>query len=61
MRGAFFAGAQHLFASIMVIMDPGAEPTAADLARMSQIHEELERFVRDYEERHGLRPRRQNP
>lgn len=41
-------GRQHLFSSIMTILDPGEEPTEADLHRMSQIHDELEAFVRDY-------------
>ncbi|MGY3278086.1 hypothetical protein [Bradyrhizobium sp. S3.7.6] len=41
---AFFAGAQHLFTSMMTIMEPGAEPTNADLNRMGQIHDELADF-----------------
>lgn len=44
MRKAFFAGAHHLFTSIMSILAPGSEPTAADLRRMTLIHEELQRF-----------------
>jgi len=52
MRLAFFAGAQHLFASIMGILDPGAEPTDKDLERMSLIHNELEEFIKDYKLRH---------
>lgn len=44
MRKAFFMGAQHLYASIMGILDPGAEPTDKDLERMSLIHNELEAF-----------------
>lgn len=43
MRLAFMAGAQHLFASIMGILDPGAEPTDADLRRMDLIAAELEK------------------
>lgn len=43
-RWAFFAGAQHLLASIMVTLDPESEPTEADMRRMSLIHEELRRF-----------------
>jgi hypothetical protein len=46
MRRAYMAGAQHLFASIMGILDPGAEPTEKDLQRMQLIHEELEAFRR---------------
>lgn len=49
MRKAFFAGAQHLFASIMCILEPGAEPTDKDMNRMSQIHEELSKFQRELE------------
>lgn len=44
-RFAFFAGAQHLFSSIMAVLDPGdIEPTQRDLERMSKIHDELKRF-----------------
>jgi hypothetical protein len=43
-RMAFFAGALHLFTSIMNVLDPGGEPTEKDLLRMSQIACELERF-----------------
>lgn len=44
MRKAFMAGAQHLFTSIMHILDEDREPTAADLARMSAIDRELTEF-----------------
>ena len=50
-RFAFFAGAQHLFASILGMLEPDAEPTDADLARMGQIHTELERFVGEMKRR----------
>lgn len=46
MRKAYMLGAQHLFASVMRILDPGAEPTEKDLKRMDLIHQELERFRR---------------
>jgi len=52
MRFAFFAGAQHLFASMMTMLDPGSEPTAADMVRMSQIDAELRAFIREFELRH---------
>jgi hypothetical protein len=42
MRLAYLAGAQHLFASIITMLDPGAEPTAKDFLRMDSIHHELE-------------------
>src|SRR5690606_29496803 len=41
LRSAFFAGAQHLFGSIMGILDPGEEPTERDLRRMDLINHEL--------------------
>ena len=47
MRKAFFCGAQHLYASIMGILEPGAEPTDKDLDRMSLIHHELEAFRKE--------------
>ena len=39
---AFMAGADHLFSSIMGILDPGEEPSDADLRRMDLIHKELD-------------------
>jgi hypothetical protein len=45
MRMAFFAGAQHVFASIVWMLEPGAEATDNDLMRMSLIQIELEIFV----------------
>lgn len=48
MKLAFFAGANHLFQSMMAILDPDAEPTDADMARMSLIHDELEQFTKQF-------------
>lgn len=43
---AFYAGAQHLFTTLMRIMDRNTdEPTDVDMEKMSQIHNELENFV----------------
>lgn len=53
MRKAFYAGAVHLFASIMNILDPGSEPTERDLRRMDQIHQELEAFQKGFELQYG--------
>lgn len=47
-RNAFFAGAQHLFSSLMTILDPDGEPTADDLKRMDLIDNELREFINDY-------------
>jgi hypothetical protein len=52
MRLAFMAGAQHLFASIMGVLDPGEEPTDADLKRFDLIHQELETFRKELELRY---------
>lgn len=55
-RIAFFAGAQHLFGSIMTIGDPGAEATPNDMKRMSLINDELNKFITDFKAKHGLMP-----
>jgi len=47
-RRGFYAGAQHLFGSIMSILEPGAEPTENDLKRFDYIHAELEEFARSF-------------
>jgi hypothetical protein len=44
MRMAFMVGAQHLFASIMTILEPGEMETEADLTRLDLISKELEAF-----------------
>lgn len=46
MRKAYMLGAQHLFASIMGILDSDREPTAKDMQRMDLIHRELDAFRR---------------
>lgn len=48
MRMSFFAGALHLWSSIMTVLEPGAEPTDKDRERMSLIHNEMERFLDDF-------------
>lgn len=53
MRWAFMAGAQHLFASIMTILEPGdEEPTERDMARMDLIHQELKNFYQELQTRY---------
>lgn len=46
-KRAFYAGAQHFLMSVMRIMDPEAEPTAADLARLEAMDQELQAFARE--------------
>lgn len=45
MRKAYFAGAQHLYASIMAFMEEGEEPTDTDMRRMASIDNELKFFA----------------
>lgn len=42
LKVAYMSGAQHLWASIMAIMDHGLEPTDADMRRMGLISDEME-------------------
>ena len=44
MRNAFMAGAQHLFASLLTILEPDTKPTDADMMRMDLIDQELRAF-----------------
>lgn len=41
---AFMAGSLHLWSSIMVILDPGTEPTGRDMRRMDLIQKELDAY-----------------
>lgn len=52
MREAFFAGAQHLFGSIMSFLDPGKEPTDRDLQRLDKVNAELQRFIEQFKLQH---------
>ena len=56
MRMAFFGGAQHLFSSIISILDPGDDETPADLDRMDKIAGELQEFIEEFARKHGLPP-----
>jgi hypothetical protein len=54
LRFAFFAGAQHLFGSMMGSLDPGQEPTEQDMRRMDLINHELGAFIEEFKQRHGI-------
>lgn len=54
LREAFFAGAQHLFSSMMSTLDEGEDPTPADLAKMDLIDGELKAFLVDFKKRNGI-------
>jgi len=53
MRKAYFFGAQHLFASMFQMMEPGVESTEADERRLSLIFEELKKFVQELKAQEG--------
>lgn len=44
-RNAYFAGAEHVFKSIIAMLDPGDEITEADLNRMTLLHNEIEEWA----------------
>lgn len=47
MRRAFYGGAQAFFMMLMTDLDPGDQPTDADLAKMDDIEAELKQFAVD--------------
>jgi hypothetical protein len=53
MRMAYMAGAQHLFASMMGMLEPGVMETENDLRRMDLLYKELEAFGKELELRVG--------
>ncbi|MCG7904391.1 MAG: hypothetical protein JAY60_18440 [Candidatus Thiodiazotropha weberae] len=53
MRLAYMAGAQHLWASIMSVLDPGEKETPGDLMRMAKIQAELDAWQQTLELRLG--------
>lgn len=46
-RRAFYAGGAALFHVIVNELDPGDEPTEADLKKMDALKEEFDQFARD--------------
>jgi len=51
-RQAFYAGASILFQGLMTALDPGEEPTDADLQRMADIQNELDAFGQEIDRRY---------
>jgi hypothetical protein len=49
MRKAFFAGAMHIFTSMLCFLEAGEEPTDKDMKRMNALHTELEKFQKEFE------------
>jgi hypothetical protein len=52
-RCSFFAGSQHLWASIISLLEEGTEPTDADMKRMDLINTELTNFVNSLKSKGG--------
>lgn len=52
-KQAFYAGAGCLFHAIMRILDPGTEPTDADLQKMSDLNDELDEWLSRYQNKGG--------
>jgi len=50
LRRAYFSGAAVLFTTIMETLDPGDEPTQADLDRITDIDNELREFGARFDE-----------
>jgi len=44
-RKGFYAGAWFLLNHLMGVLDPGTEPTDADMTRMAEIGDELRAFA----------------
>ncbi len=51
---AFYAGANHALFTLLSIMDPGEDPTEADLQRLSKMTQELQAFNSEFCVKHGL-------
>jgi hypothetical protein len=45
MHKAYMAGAQHLWASIMTMLDSGAEATESDMRKLSLVADELDAYA----------------
>jgi hypothetical protein len=56
LRLAFFAGSQHLFASIMAVLDTEETVTPEDLSRIDNIHKELETFLEQFKLKYLTEP-----
>ncbi|HVJ44681.1 MAG TPA: hypothetical protein VM639_24500 [Dongiaceae bacterium] len=52
MRTAFFAGAQHVFATLLRTLDDGDDATDGDLNRLALIQAELDGFIKEFEARY---------
>jgi len=53
MHTAYMAGAEHLFTTLMSILDEGEEPTKKDTDRIELIYQELQAWRAKMVEQHG--------
>ena len=53
LKEAYFAGAAVLFEELMTSLDPGEEPTDADLRKMEAILKELSDFGREIDRKYA--------
>lgn len=44
-RRAFYAGGTALFYAVMAMLEPGSEPTEADMRAMTALRDELDAFA----------------
>ena len=51
LRMAFFAGAQHLWGSMISLVESGEEASAEELRRIILIDAELNSFIREFKEK----------
>ena len=51
MQLAWMAGAEHVWSSVMGMLDPGEEPSEADLRRMGLIQQEIDKWRTKISER----------
>jgi hypothetical protein len=47
LRRTFYGGASAMYFSLLSMLDPGDEPTDADLQKMRDLHAELHKFNED--------------
>lgn len=55
MRIAFFAGAQHLFGSMIKMLEDGSDETEKDIGRMCKIQAELDEFIEEFKKRYNIK------
>jgi hypothetical protein len=53
-RMFFFAGAHHVFNSVMFAFDDGDVATDADMNRLDKVKDELDRFIEKWAKEHGV-------